>query len=67
MPMGLRNAPVSWQRTANHILHSLRNKICLHYLDIILVFSKDFENHLERLEMVLKQLEEAGTKLKPKK
>lgn len=31
------------------------------------MFSKDFESHLERLEMVLKRLEQAGIKLKPKK
>ena len=40
---------------------------CIIYLDDIVIFSKDLASHLERLEVVLKKLEEAGLKLKPSK
>jgi hypothetical protein len=39
----------------------------LAYLDDIIVFSVDEESHIERLELVLSRLAEAGWKLKPSK
>ena len=36
-----------------------------HYLDYIVIFSKDLASHLERLEAVFQKLEKAGLKLKP--
>ena len=42
----------------------LHLKECLIYFDDIIIFSKTFEEHLERLENVFKQLERHGLKLK---
>ena len=45
----------------------LHLKECLIYLDDIIIFSETFEEHLERLENVFKQLERHGLKLKGSK
>ena len=49
------------------VLQGLVWKICLIYLDDIIVFSKDFEDHITRLKMVFDRLKAANLKLKPKK
>lgn len=49
------------------MLHGLHWKTRLVYLDNILVFSPDFNIHLERLEEVFKRLQQANLKLKPSK
>lgn len=67
MPMGLCNAPSTWQRLADLVLQDIKGKICLVYMDDILTFSPDLSTHLQRLEEVFKRLERAGLKLKPKK
>ena len=45
----------------------LNLKWCVIYLDDIIIFSKDQDNHLERLEAMFQKLEQAGLKLKPSK
>ena len=45
----------------------LNLKDCPIFLDDILVFSKSFEEHLERLEAVFSRLKQHGLKLKPSK
>lgn len=67
MPFGLCNAPASFQRLMERILGDCIGKICVVYLDDILIFSRTFEEHLERLELVLALLEKAGLKLRPDK
>ena len=37
------------------------------YLDNLIIFSKTFEDHLERLQIVFDRLQEHGLKLKPSK
>lgn len=39
MRFGLKNAPASFQRMMNEVLHDFINNICVVYLDDILVFS----------------------------
>ncbi len=67
MPFGLKNAPSDFQRLMEIILHDLNWKICLVYIDDIIVFSKTFEEHLENLQLVFTALENANLRLKPKK
>ena len=64
MPFGLRNAPATFQRAMDEALGSLRFEECLCYVDDILVFSKTFDEHLERLENVFNALTAAGVHLK---
>ena len=66
MPFGLCNAPATFQRLMDVTMMGLNLKICLVYLDDI-VFSRDVQSHLERLELLLRRLKGAKLKLKPSK
>jgi len=64
---GLCNAPSQFARTMELILVGLTYHNCLIYLDDILVFSRTFEEHCERLGAVLDRLDKHTLKLKPSK
>ena len=67
MPFGLANAPATFQRLMELVMHGLQWEHCLIYLDDIIVFGRNFDETLNRLEMVLGRLRGAGLKLKPTK
>ena len=67
MPFGLCNAPMTFQRVMELALAGLQWDTCLIYLDDVIIFSRDFDEHVRRLREVLKRLREASLKLKPKK
>ena len=67
LPFGLTNAPSTYQRLMECVLRNLTYKICLIYLDDILVYSRTFENHLDHLRQVFDRLRHANLKLKPSK
>ena len=67
LPMGLCNSPATYQRLMEDILGDLHLRICVIYLDDIIIFSKSYDQHLERLARVLQRLRENGLKLSPKK
>ena len=67
MPFGLCNAPSTFQRMMELILRGLQWKTCLVYLDDVIVFSTSFQEHLERLTIILEKIREANLKLKPVK
>ncbi|GFV14198.1 retrovirus-related Pol polyprotein from transposon opus [Trichonephila clavipes] len=67
MPFGLCNAPAIFERMMDNLLRHFKWTMCLCYLDDIIVFSETFEDHLIRLRLVLKCLQEAGLKLNSKK
>ena len=67
LPFGVCNGPPTFQRLMEHVLSGLQWKICLLYLDDIIVFSKTFEEHLEKLSQVLSRIGKAGLKISPKK
>ena len=46
MPLGLTNAPATLQRLMNLTFQDLLYKCVMVYLDDILVFSKDVDEHL---------------------
>ena len=46
MPLGLTNAPATFQRLMNLTFQSLLYKCITVYLDNILFFSKDVDEHL---------------------
>ena len=63
MPFGLCNAPSVFQRLINKVLGQLRYEVAMAYLDDIIIPSKNFENGLERLKLVLDSLSNANLTL----
>ncbi|CAI7766698.1 unnamed protein product [Closterium sp. NIES-54] len=52
MPFGLTNAPATFQMTMNEAFRPLLDKCVIIYLDDILVYSRDKQQHLADLEAV---------------
>ena len=67
MPFGLCNAPGTFQRLMEFVLAGLQWQTCLVYLDDVIVYGRDFDEHLKRLREVFERLRQAGLKLKPSK
>lgn len=63
MPFGLKNAPATFQRLMNSILSKFIGKICVVYMDDILIFSSSLQEHINSLNKILRTLEEAGLKI----
>ena len=67
MPFGLSNAPGTFQRLMNKVFRRHLRKCVLIFLDDVLVYSENEEEHLERLQLVFETVRQANLKLKPKK
>jgi len=67
MPFGLCNAPATFQRLIDSVLGRYKWTVALVHLDDIVVFSEDFETHLNNLELIFRALSTANLKLKPSK
>lgn len=67
MPFGLCNAPATFERMMDSVLRGLRWNICLCYLDDIIVYSSNLNEHLTRLSAVLQCIASAGLQLNRKK
>lgn len=67
MPFGLCNAPATFQRLMDEVLHDELWKIVVVYLDDLNIFSKTFDDHLKHLRIVFDRLKKAGLKLNPEK
>lgn len=63
MPFGLANAPAVFQRMMNHVLGPVRFNKATVYIDDLLIYGKDADECLNRLEEVLQILEKANLKL----
>ena len=67
LPMGLKNSPQMFQRLMETVLQGMTFKFCLIYLDDIIVYSKNFSDHVQHLKQVFDRLRESGLKLHPTK
>src|SRR5215216_3492667 len=57
MPFGLINAPATFQALINNVLQEYLDKICIVYLDDILIYSKNPKEHKEHIKLILAALE----------
>jgi len=60
MPFGLANAPATFQAYINRAMQGLLDVVCVVYLDDILIFSQNKEEHRGHVEQVLNQLRKFG-------
>ena len=66
-PFGLSGAPSTFQRMMSVILGDSQSMEALCYLDDILVWGCDWEEHINRLRSVLEKVRLAGIVLSPSK
>jgi hypothetical protein len=60
MPFGLTNAPTIFQHLMNDIFREYMDKFVMVYLDDILIFSKNQEDHDKHVRLVFAKLREHG-------
>ncbi len=60
MPFGLTNAPATYQRYMNDVLFDFLDDFCTAYVDDILIYSDNLEEHEKQVIKVLTRLREAG-------
>ncbi|KAH9268818.1 hypothetical protein BASA83_009104 [Batrachochytrium salamandrivorans] len=58
MPFGLANAPAQFQRMMNSLFRHMISKFVLVYLDDIVVYSNNLEDHKEHVRQVLQVLKD---------
>ena len=67
MPMGLTGSPPTFQCLVEKVLVGLTWKICVLYLDDIIIFSSTPEEHLEQLRLVFQRFRAHNLKINPEK
>jgi len=67
MPFRLTNAPASFQQWMNEILSEYLDIFCVAYLDDILIFSQNLEDHRKHVRTILKRVKQMGLTLKASK
>ena len=65
LPFGLKISPAIFQRVlANSIRRNGLQDFCVNYIDDILIFSKNFEDHMQHIKKVMLIIKEEGFRLK---
>ena len=67
MPFGLCNTPMTFQRLMQNCLGELNLTYCLIYLDDIITFSTDEDDHLRCMRVIFDRFRAEHLKLKPSK
>ena len=58
MPFGPTNVPATFQRLMNHVLRAFIGKCCVVYLDDILIYPKNKDEHEKHIRTILNTLRE---------
>ena len=64
-PYGLSNSPASFGIVMSWVLHEFINVFALVYADDILMYSNDFDTHIDHLQQIFDKLRAANLTLKP--
>ena len=67
MPMGLTNAPATFQHFMNNIFQDMSDVFVVVYLDDILMYSKSETIHHDHVQCILTHLHENNLHVKPEK
>uniref|UniRef100_A0A3P9M887 Gypsy retrotransposon integrase-like protein 1 n=1 Tax=Oryzias latipes TaxID=8090 RepID=A0A3P9M887_ORYLA len=67
MPFGLTNAPATFQNLVNDVLRDFLNRFVFVYLDDILIYSRDLDEHTHHVREVLSRLLENRLYVKAEK
>lgn len=67
VPYGLAIGGQALSRLLDSIFHDIKFKYLFHYLDDLVIYSKDFDSHLKHISEVLKRLGEANLTVNPSK
>lgn len=67
MPFGLTNAPAAFQRMITNVLREHLDIFVVCYLDDILIFSENEEDHERHVHTVLQKLQDANLLVEPEK
>jgi len=67
MPFGLTNAPAAFQRWINRTLQSYIDICCIVYLDDVLIYSENREQHQKDMVAIIRAIRKERMKLKPSK
>ena len=67
LPFGLCNAPSTFQRLMELVLRGMQWHTCLIYMDDVIVYSKTFDEHIQRLAHISSRLRDSNLTLKPSK
>ena len=60
LPFGLTNGPAAFQRYINDVLMDYLDKFVTGFVDDLLIYSQNEEEHVEHVKKVLQRLREAG-------
>ena len=66
-PTEIIGAAATFQKVMNIVLSGLSFEICCSYLDEILIFSRDMQEHRQHLQLIFVRLRSAGLMLHPEK
>lgn len=67
MPMGIKNAPATFQRMMDQLLNGMQYTELFVYLDDIIIFSRTLEEHDRTVERLFTRLRDANLVLQPEK
>lgn len=67
LPMGLCNAPATFQTLMNTVFHDCIDVFMVVYMDDLLIYSRTREEHLSHVETVLSRLRDEDLYVSPKK
>lgn len=63
MPFGLKNAPSIFQRAMDDVLREGVGKFLDFYMDDVIIYSENEEDHIKHIDWVLKKLSDANMKV----